>query len=73
MQGLRLAAAVQELQGGGFVSGALSKFRRAVGVDTLDVQSTETTNAERRDRRSRPRPGSASTSPTRSISRSSRG
>ena len=46
MQGLRLAAAVQELQGGGFVSGALSKFRRAVGVDTLDLQSTETTDAE---------------------------
>ena len=45
MQGLRLAAAVQELQGGGVVSGALTKFRRAVGVDTLDVQSTETTDA----------------------------
>lgn len=44
-QGLRLAAAVQDLQGGGIVSGALTKFRRAVGVDTLDVNSTETTNA----------------------------
>ena len=44
MQGLRLAAAVQELQGGGMVSGALTKFRRAVGVDTLDVQSTEATD-----------------------------
>jgi translocation and assembly module TamB len=44
MQGLRLAAAVQELQGGGVISGTLSKFRRAVGVDTLDVDSTETTD-----------------------------
>ena len=44
-QGLRLAAAVQDLQGGGVVSGALTKFRRAVGVDTLDVNSTESTNA----------------------------
>ena len=45
MQGLRLAAAVQELQGGGVVSGALTKFRRAIGVDTLDLQSTESTDA----------------------------
>ena len=44
-QGLRLAAAVQDLQGGGVVSGTLTKFRRAVGVDTLDVNSTESTNA----------------------------
>ena len=27
------------------VSGALTKFRRAVGVDTLDVNSTESTDA----------------------------
>ena len=46
MQGIRLAAAVQELQGQGTISGALSRFRRAVGLDTLDVQSTETTDAE---------------------------
>ena len=44
MQGIRLAAAVQELQGGGTLSGALSKFRRAVGLDTLDLRSTETTD-----------------------------
>ena len=60
MQGLRLAAAVQELQGGGVVSGALTKFRRAVGVDTLDLQSTETTDAAGETSR-RPRPASAST------------
>ena len=46
MQGIRLAAAVQELQGTGTISGALSRFRRAIGLDTLDVQSTETTDEE---------------------------
>ena len=43
MQGLRLAAAAQELQGGGLVSNTLTTLRRAAGLDTLDVQSGETT------------------------------
>ena len=35
-----------DLQGGGVVTGTLTKLRRAVGLDTIDVESTETTNAE---------------------------
>lgn len=42
MQGLRLAAAAQQLQGGGVVSDVLTTLRRAAGLDTLDVQSGET-------------------------------
>lgn len=44
MQGLRLAAALDDLRGEGFVSSAFTKVRRAIGVDTLDVNSTETTD-----------------------------
>ena len=44
MQGLRLAAALDDLRGDGFVSSAFTKVRRAIGVDTLDVNSTETTD-----------------------------
>ncbi|MGD9509014.1 MAG: translocation/assembly module TamB domain-containing protein [Geminicoccaceae bacterium] len=44
MQGLRLAAALDDLRGDGFVSSAFTKVRRAIGLDTLDVQSTETTD-----------------------------
>lgn len=36
VQGLRLAAAVRELQGGGGFD-ALTSLRRAIGIDTLDV------------------------------------
>lgn len=43
VQGLRLAAAAQELQGGGVVSDTLTTLRRAAGLDTLDVQSGATT------------------------------
>lgn len=42
MQGLRLAAAVNTLRGGGGLSGLLSSLRRGLGVDTLDIQSGET-------------------------------
>ncbi|MFZ1427985.1 MAG: translocation/assembly module TamB domain-containing protein [Geminicoccaceae bacterium] len=42
VQGLRLAAAAQQLQGGGLVSDTLTTLRRAAGLDTLDVQSGET-------------------------------
>jgi translocation and assembly module TamB len=42
IQGLRLAAAAQELQGGGVVSDTLSTLRRAAGLDTLDVQGGDT-------------------------------
>lgn len=41
VQGLRLAAAAQQLQGGGLVSDTLTTLRRAAGLDTLDVQSGE--------------------------------
>ena len=44
MQGLRLAAALDDLRGEGFVSSAFTKARRAIGLDTLDVQSTESTD-----------------------------
>ena len=44
MQGLRLAAAVNDLQGDGFVTSTLTKLRRAVGLDTIDVESTESTD-----------------------------
>ena len=43
VQGLRLAAAAQQLQGGGVVSDVLTTLRRASGLDTLDVQSGATT------------------------------
>jgi translocation and assembly module TamB len=42
VQGLRLAAAVNQLQGGGGLSDVLSALRRGLGVDTLDVQGGET-------------------------------
>lgn len=41
VQGLRLAAAVRELQGGGGLNDILTAFRRSIGVDTLDVRSGE--------------------------------
>ena len=44
VQGLRLAAAVQQLQGGGVVSDVLTTLRRTSGLDTLDVQSGATTS-----------------------------
>ena len=46
IQGLRLAAAVQELQGSGVVTGALTRLRRATGIDTLDLQTTEQTDEQ---------------------------
>ena len=42
VQGLRLAAAVQQLQGGGVVSDVLSTVRKKTGLDTLDVQGGDT-------------------------------
>jgi translocation and assembly module TamB len=42
MQGIRLASAVRQLQGGGGVGDALGVLRRAMGVDTLDIQDGET-------------------------------
>ena len=44
MQGLRLAVAVRELQGG--ESGAFDRLRAGLGVDTLDVGSEETASGE---------------------------
>ncbi|MEK0083619.1 translocation/assembly module TamB domain-containing protein [Benzoatithermus flavus] len=41
VQGLRLASAVRQLQGGGGLSDVLGALRRAVGIDTLDVESGE--------------------------------
>jgi translocation and assembly module TamB len=43
VQGLRLAAAVNQLQGGGGLTGLLTALRRGLGVDTLDLQGGETT------------------------------
>jgi autotransporter translocation and assembly factor TamB len=42
-QGLQLAAAVEQLQGGGTIDNLLSAVRRTVGVDTLDVESDSET------------------------------
>lgn len=42
VQGLRLAAAVDTLRGGGGLSSVLSALRKGLGVDTLDVQGGET-------------------------------
>lgn len=42
VQGLRLAAAIQQLQGGSFVGDVLSTVRKTTGLDTLDVQGGET-------------------------------
>jgi translocation and assembly module TamB len=42
VQGIRLASAVRELQGGSGLDSALGALRRAVGIDTLDVEGGET-------------------------------
>jgi translocation and assembly module TamB len=42
VQGIRLASAVNQLQGGGGLSDVLSALRRGLGVDTLDVHGGET-------------------------------
>jgi translocation and assembly module TamB len=42
VQGLRLAAAVDTLRGGGGLSDVLSTLRKGLGVDTLDVAGGET-------------------------------
>ena len=42
VQGIRLAAAVQQLQGGSVVGDVLSTLRKTAGLDTLDVQGGET-------------------------------
>lgn len=42
MQGLRLAAAVNTLQGGSTLGDLLSAARRGLGLDTLDVQGGDT-------------------------------
>jgi autotransporter translocation and assembly factor TamB len=42
VQGLRLAAAVRQLQGGGGAGSLLGAVRRGLGVDTLDVEGGET-------------------------------
>jgi translocation and assembly module TamB len=42
VQGLRLAAAVRELQGSGGLGDVVDGLRRAAGLDTLDLQSGAT-------------------------------
>lgn len=49
VQGLRLAGAVRQLQGGQGFDSALGALRRAMGVDTLDIEDGET-SAESRAR-----------------------
>ncbi|MFO1036082.1 MAG: translocation/assembly module TamB domain-containing protein [Geminicoccaceae bacterium] len=46
IQGIQLAAAVQELQGGGGISSVLGAIRKSTGLDTLDFTSTDTPNGE---------------------------
>ena len=46
VQGVQLAAAVQELQGGGGISDVLGAIRRSTGLDTLDFTSTDTPQGE---------------------------